>query len=323
MQTYKGIYNQVLRLFDESGTTGTTLDVVKDAVNSAHALVCAEYADTFLLWPREETLTTVVNQRVYALHHEFDKPFYFFNQTGNRYLSEVPRRSQQDAGFNWLTSTGSAEFFVYAGEQYVQNQPVAAGVVTLVSSSASDTGATLQVVVKGETSAGVIVAEVFTPNGTTPVVGLTTFRTILEVTKEAAWTGTLTLTTDSGATTIISLQGCEMGRRYTLIELMSAPTTAETIKYKFFRKPLQLVNDFDQPLIRFPYSQILTFEALLYMAAYNPDVKPSDVSYWVAQRERWRNAIANAFQEQQTLGAMSQGIHDHDAFGISSRIGLS
>lgn len=323
MQTFKGIYNQVLRMFDEAGTTSTTLDVVKDAVNSAHALYCAEYPETFLLWPWEETLTTVVGQRRYVLHHEYDKPFYFFNVTANRYLAEIPRRMLQDTGLNWNNATGSSEHFIYAGEQYVQNQPTSASVISIVSSNVADTGATLQVVVKGEDSNGVIKAEVFTPNGTSTVTGSVSFRTILEVTKEAAWTGTLTVTANSGAVTVVSLQACEMGRRYTVIELLSAPTVAETIKYRFFRKPLQLVNDFDQPLIRFPYSQVITFEALLYMSAYNPEVKPTDLAYWREQRERWKRALENAFQEQMTLGAAAQTMHDYDGFGLTSRLGLS
>lgn len=321
MYSFKGLYMQALRYFDESGdATSSIRQLVKDAMNQAHQLRTAEYPWPFMLWPKEETLTTVVGQQLYTLHPQFGRPLYFINATTRSVVREIPERSLLSSGVNWLEDTGSAQNFYFSGQSPVAAQPSSTSVVTIVSTNALDTGADYQVVIKGIDSAGHLRAEAITPLGLTPVNSASSYSLIVGVTKERSWNGTLTMTSNSGAVTNLVLDAYEYGKGYTQVFIAQTPTTAESIRYRFFRKPLQLVNDFDIPDIPYPYSQVLVFDALLLMASYNPDVKESDKMLWLNQQTRWANALDQAFAEQQTLGALPQTIHDLDGVMRDSSI---
>jgi hypothetical protein len=303
--TFKGIRDEIFRLIDETSTNSPSLvSVIKDLVNQAHQQRCVEFPWTFMLWPRAQTFTTVIGQRRYALHQEFHRPVYFWNRTSKDYLEEVPFQSLANEGDDWNNTTGTARRFFYAGRQCVALQPSTDSPVTLVSSSGSDTGASYNVVVRGEDANGALRAELITPAGTSSMTGSITFRTLLGVTKAGSWNGTLTLS-DSGATTLLTLSACELGRAYPLIEVVEAPTTAEVIEYRFYRQPLMLINDYDVPEIPAPHSQILVWDALVGLSAgYLQDVPTATVSVW---REKQREAQMALYQalavEGQTLNA--------------------
>lgn len=319
MYSFKGLYMQALRYFDESGdTTSSIRQLVKDAMNQAHQLRCTEYPWPFMLWPQEEPLTTTVGKQLYVLHPQYGRPLYFLNATTQNVVREIPERSLLSSGVNWLSDTGSAQHFYFSGQSAVAAQPTSASVITLVSTDPLDTGTDYQVVIKGIDSAGHLRAEAITPAGTTPVNSTSAYSLIIGVTKERSWNGVLTLTSNSGAVTNLVLDAFEYGKGYTQVFIAQSPTRAETLRYRFFRKPLQLVNDFDIPDIPYPYSQVLVFDALLLMASYNPDVKESDKMLWLNQQARWATALDQAFSEQQSLGALAQTTHDADMVGDGS-----
>lgn len=319
MLTYKKLQDEVLRRVDEAGaaSTDTVRLVVKQILNEVHALRCAEYERAFLLFPVEATITTVVDQKDYPLHPSFDRGWYFFNTTTKKPMTEVPERNFLDIHTWQHEATGSAHYFTFGPSVHVKNQPSSASVVRIVSSSASDNSATYNVVVKG-VSSGELKAEVITPNGTSSVDGTVSFTTVLSISKASPWNGTLTATSNSGVVTLLTLDACEMGKDYRQLRLFAAPTSAETITYRFFRKPLLLINDYDVPDVPYPYSNILIYDALLQLGTYNMEVARKDVELWLSQQARWEKALDRAFIEQQTLGALPQQIHDVEGFTYNS-----
>lgn len=303
--TFKGIRDEILRLVDETSTNSPSLvNVVKDLVNQAHQQRCTEFPWGFMLWPRAQTLITVVGQQRYALHQEFHRPLYFWNRTSKEYLVEVPFRTLENEHDDWNNSSGSAQRFFYSGMQCVAQQPSTTSPVTLVSDSASDTGASYNVVVKGEDANGALRAELITPAGTSSMTGSVSFRTILGVTKAGSWNGSLTLT-DSAANTLLTLSACELGRAYRLIELIESPTGAEIIEYRFYRQPLMLVNDYDVPDIPAPHSQILVWDALIALTGgYIQDVPGQTLGIWASKQKEAQLSLYQAMaNEGQTLGA--------------------
>lgn len=310
IHTFDYLTQMVMAQTDERGDTDSTLALVHEYINSAHQLRCAEMAEHFLIMAA--TLNTVAAIQDYSLHMLFDKPIYFYNRNCQEFLTETPSRSVQDEGWNLNTTTGasltgSALDFCFWGHTAVKSQPSSASVVTLVSSNNADIGSAYQVAVKGLDAAESLVVDLITPNGTTPVAGVLSFTEILAVTKAGPTAGTLTFTTNAGAVTNLSLTPNELGRQYRRIHLIAAPTSAETIEYRFYRKPLYLVNPYDVPDIPYPYSHLLVYDALLNFAAYNTDLQDaSRISIWRQQQAQWETALRNAYKNSQTLGARSR-----------------
>lgn len=277
--TFSDLHAQVLSWMDEAGDTATTLTNVKAALNQAHQKRLQQEPWPFLLWPDVETLTLSLSTRVYTLHAEFWRPDYFYNRDAKAFLIETPERQIVATGERWASDTGRTPWFRFGAVNPVAAQPTSASVLTLVSSSASDTGGSKAITIYG-TASGALTSETLTPTGTTPVVGSTAFQRILGVTKGAAWVGTLTMTSNSGGVTNLTLLPVELGRTYQTIELFRLPTAPDVIEYRFFRQPRKLVLDNDIPDIPYAHAQILVWDALLLMGAYNSDTSPAAMTLW-------------------------------------------
>lgn len=306
IQTFDSIVQEVMRQTDEAGDTDTTLTLVQEYVRAAHNRRCVEFRELFMRM--DDTLTTVVGQREYTLSPLFDKPIYFYNDTTKRLLKEVPPRSLEDTPDALNPDTqGAAGDFYFSGYAPTKNQPTSASVVRVVSNNSSDTGSTYAVAVKGVTEDGDILVDLLTPNGTSPVSGAIQFRRILAITKAGATNGTLTFTSNSGAVTLLSLTPNELGKQYRLLYLFNEPTGAETISYRFYRKPIYLTNSYDVPDIPYPYSQLLVYDALLMFATYNTDMQSeARIVMWQREQQSWENALRGATKESQSIGGRSR-----------------
>jgi hypothetical protein len=178
-----------------------------------------------------------------------------------------------------------------------------------VSSSSSDTGANYHVLVKG-VSSGVLTDEEIELTGTTPVLTTKSFSLVLGVTKSRVFNGTLTVTSNSGAVTVLTLEDDEMGRAYQQIYLLQNPTSADLLEYRFFRHPLPLINDYDVPEIPYPHSDILVYEALTDMAGYLSG--SSNINLWRERRDEALLALQQAYLEGQSLEAQPRYVRDLD-----------
>lgn len=74
----------------------------------------------------------------------------------------------------------------------------------VVSSDGGDT--TQTVTITGRNAGGSIVTEDFALNGATPVTGATTFAKIMKIVCDAAHTGTITVTENSGSQTLLTME---------------------------------------------------------------------------------------------------------------------
>jgi hypothetical protein len=198
--TYKDLQDQVLAYLDESGTTGTSLTLTKNFLNQAHQSRLAMEAWPFMVWDSAETFVCSTSTRFYSLHQEFWRPLYFFNRDTKTYLIETPARELADTQARWNDDTGHPVYFRLSSRSPVNAQPSASSVLTISSSSASDTGSAYAIIVKGVTANGVT-SESITPSGVTPVNSTNAFTKILGVTKTVAWNGNLTITSNSAAVT--------------------------------------------------------------------------------------------------------------------------
>jgi hypothetical protein len=309
--TLNSLRLDVLRHLDEATNTSShTTALVGDMINRAHRRICSEYPWSFMLWPRVETLTCVVGQHQYNLHPEYGRPFYFRNRATREYLEEVPRRALPQEGADWINDAGHPKHFAFWGRQFVTAQPSSVSTLSLVSSSASDTGANYHVLVKGVTSAGILDDEEVELTGTSPVATTKSFETIIGITKSRAFNGRLTITSNSGAVTVLTLEDDEMGRAHQTIYLIESPTEADVLEYRFFRHPLALINDYDVPEIPYPHTDVLVYETLMEMTGYLSG--SANINIWRERRDEALQGLQQAYLEGQSLEAQPRFVRDMD-----------
>jgi hypothetical protein len=300
--TFDDLRRQVLRQLDEEDDSETTKTLASDYLNQAHQKRAMEYQQYFLLHPREETITTTVGVQRYTLNPLVENLLYLRNDSESLLMRHIPNRGLNTGEFDWKAEEGSASEYMLWGHSHVKAQPAAASVMTVSSSSSSDTGTLYQVVVKGITADGDIAADLITLNGQTSVNGTIEFVEVLTVTKSGEFNGILTVV-DSESQTILTLGALEMGKQYRQIFLVQEPTESETLSYRFYRKPLILVNDYDVPDIPSPYSQLLVWDACLLFAGYNTDIRSESVGVWRDERNKWKEALDEHVKEATSLNA--------------------
>lgn len=309
--TLGSIRTEVLNWLDETSNTTETYNNVTNAIKRAHTKRCTEAPWSFMLWPQVETFSLVANQRRYPIHNEFYRPLYMFNKATKEYLIETPWRQMESSGVRWNTDT-TGNRYIFSGYSPVATQPTAATNLSIVSTSGSDSGASFGVIIRGISStSNAIITETINPSGTTPVGSAAQFSLIMSVEKIVAWSGTLTLSGTGG--TFLTLAPSELSRSYPLLETLWLPTTTDSIEYRFYRKPRVLSNASDTPDIPEPFSQILVWDALISMAAYDGDMQPARIGVWKSAQEDLFDEMNHTFLEGSSIAAEPQFIR-----GLSS-----
>ncbi len=303
VQTVKNLRDQVLSYLDQAGVTGTPYTVITDTLRRVHNSRLTERKWNFMLWDATQTITTVVGQKFYSLHPEFFRPYWFFNRTLKQTMEQVygstllPDQGviDYDTSFgtgDWTAATGSATRFQLASLTQVLAQPTSASVLTVTG----EAGKT--VTVKGDTVDGVTEETI-----TVGTPGSVQFTRVLGITKGDTWTQTMTLTSNGAAVTILKLFAAEYGRQYRQLELLNAPTAAETLIYKFYRKPSYLTSDNSVPDIPFPFSEVLVYDALLTMGVYNQNISGAAKALWKEEQFRLEQGLIEYDDGPDALGA--------------------
>jgi len=317
--TFDSLRRQILRELDEEGDAPSTRVLASDYLNQAHQMRALSYSKFFLLHPKPAYIHTKPGEQRYTLNPMVANILYLRNDTEEILMREIPNRGLSTGTFDWAKEDGTAREFMFWGHTQVKNQPKVPGVLTVVSSNNGDGGVVggtslaYQVAVKGINTEGDVFIEIFTLEGLTPVTGNYEFEEIISVTKSGEFNGTVTLTADAGATTLLTLSPVEMGKQYRQIFLVQRPEYPEVLSYRFFRKPLIMLNDYDVPELPSPYSQLLVWDALILFAGYNTDIRMETLQAWTQQKEHWELALEQYLKDSTTLGAEPLFVQDKES----------
>lgn len=293
IRTFKNLQDDVLNWLDEAGDTDTTLTLAKQAINTAHKKRVTQEKWPFMLWNKPQTFTTVSGQQSYALHQEFSRPSYFWNRNLVEPLTQYDNDQLLVSGLDWNNDTDSARRFLMRSPTMVQNQPTSASVLAVSSSSGSDTAAT--VTVTGETTSG-IESETITAGTSSSKQ----FSYITKIRKDGVWVGTMTITSNAAAVTVLSLLPAEFGRSYPQLFLTAQPPAGEVVEYMFYRAASRLVDDNDIPDIPGEFAELTVWDTLLDFAAYN-QYDAGVVSLWARRQQETLQLL------QQTTDAKASG----------------
>lgn len=299
MRTFKQLQDAVLQWMADEGDTGTLRTLVKDGLNRTHQNLLNDDRYDFMLWPRNETLTIAPNQKVYALHPRFSQPLYVYNPDTDTYLEEIPPKGLLESQADWHDgTTDEVDRFMLTGISKVKAQPETPATVTVTS--AGTASATQSLIITG-VSSGVPVSETLSSGSSwTTLTSTNTFEVIEDITKVGAgWAHALTIT--CGATTILTLPATELGIQYRMLELVETPTSAQTILYRFYKEPRQLVNDNDVPDLPAQFDDILVYQTLLAMVGYTR-ASQDEQSLWQAQVRKLTDLLQQTYRASRTMG---------------------
>lgn len=219
-----------------------------------------------------QTLTTVDGQAEYILDSRID----------GRRISKMNDETEDahitlDALATMLwrdptpTEEGQPYSFAYQGLSRVQDQPDAAGTLSFASDDSSDTNK--KVVVVGF-SGGIEVTKTYETdgsNGTTSVTTADSFDAdgITSIQVESGFAGTLTVTADSGSTTVVSIPPNTYYFEAPKIRFMNVPDSARTLRYYFYKKVKKLSSDYECPTVPEQFQWDICMNGVLSIAFYN------------------------------------------------------
>jgi hypothetical protein len=187
------------------------------------------------------SFTTSDGVEDYVLPDNFRKELFAYDSTNKNELERWDLQRYLQENLPLVGNSGVADKYIII-DKPVQNQPSSASVVTFVSTSASDVS---QVgLVKG-ISSGVEMVEQVSINGITEASTTNQFTEIISISKSATTVGKITVTANSGATTLAVLAPAVLGYRVSTIRLHPVPNGVVTIKCPYYMKPMTLVNDYE------------------------------------------------------------------------------
>src|SRR3990167_979253 len=281
MLTFKDIQDEVLLFLDQVDETGIGLDLVKSAIVRANERRLVSERWSFMLWPTPVNLSFVSGQRVYTLHPLAAMVSDFTN--GTTVMKETPTRARYKSGVQ-----EDRYHFEFVKASPVRVQPTE-GVLTV-------TGYARIVYVDDD---GDVQSE--------DVQNTTTTGTVTEVVQVTKLNASTLSIVDAASTTILSLTASEYGKTYPQIRLFADGNSADAGTYRFYKRPEKLDHDNDIPEIPYPFSRVLTFDALLEIATYN-DSKPQD--YWIAQADLWDRQLRQTYIEGESEGSESKQVQN-------------
>jgi len=194
---------------------------------------------------RKTEFSTVSTQEDYQLPRDVDRLNLIRQTTAPTRLRFVP----DHLFYAWIpnpTAGGNPRYYRLWEEVGVVTQLTADDTIDVVSDSTADTQT---MTITGLDDNGVFQSETYTINGTTAVTGSVTFSKVLQVSKSAATTGTITVTENSGSTTLVTLMPWERSPRFKTISLYPIPSSAITMYVEYYTRLKELVNVSDVPNI--------------------------------------------------------------------------
>lgn len=213
-----------------TGETTLTLDLAYDGTSSS--------SQTYEIHGREEyTLPPQCGHRAFLWHEAFGYPYVMTYETDMEFLQSNRELTQGDKPTHYRMW----------GEDMVLRQPNEGSVVTVVSSSSSDTSKNITVfgTVSGYPDYEVI--QTNSTNGTTSSAGSKSFTSIERVVKDSSTVGRITCTTNSGNVTVAVLPVGDStgGILYKKVSLFPLPDSIYDINVLYYKDPWRLVNDGD------------------------------------------------------------------------------
>ena len=264
MKTLKELRDNIASTVRESGQATLIDSFINLTIHEIH---------NYHVWTwlrRKQTFSTVASQEDYTLDEEVDRIALIRQIAVPHKLMYVPDRlfykliSDPES-----LSTGVPYYYRLWEETGFSTNLAAADTIYISSSSASDTSSfTVRIV--GRNSSGEIIAETLALNGITAVTSTNTFAAngLMQVSKSAATTGTITVYRTTGATVLSELPPDERAPRFKKVSFYPIPSEAVTTYIEYYERPRLLVHDSDTPQLDHKWNWVIREGTLAKMWEY-------------------------------------------------------
>lgn len=318
MQTRGEIRSNVASTTRETGINNLINDYINITLQEIQNPAWAFREDFHHYWSflrRKTTFDTVASTEFYQLPRDVDKIGLIRQTTSPSTLKYVT-----DELFYKLipnpTATGNPHYYRIWEDEGVATSLTTADTIDVVSSSTSDSSTiTLKVVGK---SNGIITSEEYTLNGTTTVTGSTTFDANypIRVSKSGQTTGTITVTENSGGTTLVTLGAEERAPRFKVMGMYPIPSSAITMYLEYYTR-LRLLNaDADVPDIPEQFMFVVRLGTLAKVYQY----KDPTSNQTLATLAQYKDAVRAMVQNDMSLPDHFPSLLNHNK--TTRRVGI-
>lgn len=277
------------RIATITSETAGTLDQNFDGTTTAAA--------SYTIMPQEEYVLPIqVGHSAFFWHRQYGYPLQMQYMTSQDFYGS--------GALDILTNIPMS--YRMWGQDSVLEQPKAGSVITIASSSSSDTS--IAVTVFGTVS-GYPDYEIITTNssnGTTSTAGSKTFTSVERITKNQTTVGRITCTSNTANVTVgvLPVGATTTGPLYTKVQIYPLPNAVFPVNCYYYKLPYQLINDGDVPELGEEFSEAIILLATCklkaeqnqsedadYFKLYEDEIKSLkqtnvDKIDWVARLER-------------------------------------
>lgn len=305
-RTFKDLQDNVLEWMADENDAGLMLTLVKQALDKTHRKILTAEQYDFMLSP-VSTLAVVAGQQSYALPADFLSMLWVRPENETELMEDIPVKSEEEAEDGEEVRDSWTPFrYRIVGVQGVKAQPTTAGVVVVTPSGGSEAAAN-GVIVQGLDSNGEWVEEALTSGSTWASLTTTnSFKTVTNVIKTGAtWTRTIAVT--SGSVTLVSLKATEKVKQYQMLELTRVPQVAKTLEYRYYRKPAELVYDYQLPQIPEIFSDLLEYEVLKLMSGFSRATQ-EELVVWQKESDHLFGQMRQNYQQSRALAGRTRRV---------------
>lgn len=234
--------NHVLSTLRETDVTDITTDKSTEAWKAQEAVKRAvKRIWNYKQWSfkgRITTFSTVSGTEDYILSKDVGNIYQILSSVAPYHIHSISEQTFDTIEPN-RTRTGNPSTATLFEMRGVNTQPSSASVITIVSSSTSDT--TENVIIRGLVSDEDDFEEL-TLNGNTNVNSSKSFSRIDSITKSAVTVGRITITSNSAAVTNAVMGRLELTMRFKRLRLYPEPAAVITITIKHFTRSVILTD---------------------------------------------------------------------------------
>lgn len=244
-----------------TGESTLTIDQVYDGTTTTTA--------TYSILPQEEYVLPIqIGHSAFLWHRAYGLP------TQLRY---VPAQEFYSSGALDVMTNIPVAYRMWGVDSMIQ-QVTQPSVVTIASSSSSDTNIAVTIfgIVSGYPDYEIITTNA--SNGTTSVSGSKVFSSVERVTNNANTIGRITSTANSGNDTInvLPVGNTTSGPRYTKVQLYPLPSSVFPINVYYYKLPYMLVNDNDVSELGEEFSEAIILLATAKLKAEQNQQEDTD-----------------------------------------------
>lgn len=304
-KTFKQLQDECLEWMADANDTGLMRTLVKQALDKAQRQVLGSEQLDFMLSPVTD-LTVVAGQTAYALPSDCLSLLYVYDPDRREFLEDVPAKATLES-MDELASVPEGVFrYRFTSVDGVSVQPAVADNVDVTTTGGSES-LDNYVIIQGLTSSGLWVSESLQIGSSWSTRSTTNQFVRVDNIIKVGTTWSRTITVSTSATTLATLTYDQYVAQYPKLELVETPSVSDTLQYRYYRAPIDLVYDNQLPQIPDAYRDLIEYKALLSLVGFTK-ATPEERRFWTDEIERLTLGLKQNYQQGRSLGARARRI---------------